>query len=209
MTLPRLQAVVDVEVSERAGWRATDLAHAYLEGGARFLQVRAKNLASGPMLSLCEAVVALAREYHALVIVNDRVDVALLCRAGGVHVGQEDVPPAAARAQLGPGAIVGWSTHSVAQIEAGVGAPVSYLAVGPVFGTATKETGYPAVGLDLVRTAARLAGPVPLVAIGGVTLENARSAIDAGAASVAVISDLLQGSDPTARTRAFLQRLGD
>lgn len=151
--------------------------------------------------------VALARAHDALVIVNDRVDLARVSGAAGVHVGQEDLPPAAARVQLGPGAIVGCSTHSVNQVDAALREPVTYVAVGPVFGTATKETGYDAVGLDLVRAAAGRAGDTPIVAIGGITLETAPAVIDAGAACVAVISDLLTGGDPAARVRAFVRRL--
>ena len=170
------------------------------------LQLRAKELPSGPLLELADAIVALAGGYDAVIIVNDRVDVARVSGADGVHVGQEDLPPATARQQLGSGAIVGFSTHTVEQFEAAVREPVSYIAVGPVFGTSTKETGYSAVGLDLVGSAARRAESIPIVAIGGVTLANAPSAIDAGAASVAVISDLLVGN-PTERVRAFLRIL--
>jgi thiamine-phosphate pyrophosphorylase len=201
-----LHAIVDVGVAAGAGWKPIELARAFLDGGARILQLRAKDLPSGAFLDLSDALVALAGEYDGRVIVNDRVDVARLSGAAGVHVGQEDLPPAAAREQLGPAAIIGFSTHTVAQVEGAVQEPISYVAVGPVFGTATKNTGYSAVGLDLVSAAARLAGPLPVVAIGGVTLENARTAIDAGASSVAVISDLLIG-DPAERVKAFLRNL--
>ena len=202
-----LHAIVDVNVAASAGWKPTELARAFLDGGARVLQLRAKDLPSGAFLDLSEAFVALADEYHARVIVNDRVDVARLSGAAGVHVGQEDLPPAAARVQLGPAAIIGFSTHTVAQVEGALKEPVSYIAVGPVFGTATKDTGYSAVGLDLVSAAARLAArSIPVVAIGGVKLGNARTAIDAGASSVAVISDLLVG-DPVERVKAFLRIL--
>jgi len=145
--------------------------------------------------------------YGALVIVNDRADLASMSGAAGVHVGQEDLPPAMARQLLGRDAIVGVSTHSVSQINVVLREPISYIAVGPVFGTHTKDTGYRAVGLDLVAAAVRLAGGTPVVAIGGITLENAKSVIDAGAASVAVISDLLATNDPAGRTLAYLQRL--
>lgn len=207
--LPRhpLHAIVDVAVASRAGWAPIDLARAFLDGGARVLQVRAKELASGTFLDLCEGLVTLAEGYSASVIVNDRIDVARLSGAHGVHVGQEDLPPAAAREQLGPDAIVGFSTHTVAQLEAAVREPVTYVAVGPVFGTSTKATGYTAVGLDLVSAASRMAGSTPVVAIGGVTLENAPSAIAAGAAAVAVISDLIAGSAPEARVKAYLRAL--
>ena len=197
---------MDVRVADAAGWKPLDLARAFLDGGARLLQLRAKELPSGLLLNLSDALVALADEYEAGVIVNDRVDVARLSGADGVHVGQEDLPPAVAREQLGPGAIVGHSTHSVAQVEVALREPISYLAVGPVFGTSTKDTGYSAVGLELVSAAARLVDPMPVVAIGGVTLDNARSAIDAGAWAVAVISDLLVG-DPAERVKAYLRIL--
>jgi thiamine-phosphate pyrophosphorylase len=126
-----------------------------------------------------------------------------------VHVGQGDLSPTAARRLLGGAAIVGLSTHTIRQIEAAVMEPITYLAIGPVFGSATKDTGYDATGLALVREAVRLAGSLPVVAIGGITLENASSVIDAGAASVAVIGDLLTGADPERRARAFLQTLAD
>jgi len=202
----RLHTIVDVHVASKASWAPIDLARSFLDGGARVLQLRAKDLPSGALLDLADALVAVADHYEAIVIVNDRVDVARLARADGVHVGQEDLPPAIAREQLGPDAVVGFSTHTVPQLEAALREPVSYVAVGPVFGTSTKETGYTAVGLELVSAAARLNGLRPVVAIGGVTLANARSAIDAGASSVAVISDLLVG-DPVERVKAFLRIL--
>ena len=205
-SLSGLHAIVDIRVASNAGWQPLVLTRAFLDGGARLIQLRAKELPSGAFLDLSDALVALANEYEAQIIVNDRVDVARLSGAGGVHVGQEDLPPAVAREQLGPAAIVGFSTHTVAQVEEALREPISYVAVGPVFGTATKDTGYSAVGLDLISAAARLAGSVPIVAIGGVTLENARRAIDAGASAVAVISDLLVG-DPVERVRAFLRIL--
>ena len=207
-SVPKLQAILDVETASRAGWAPADLARAFLDGGARFLQIRAKQFPSGPFLELCDAVVALAAPYEALVIVNDRVDLAQLSGAAGVHVGQDDLPPVAARAQLGADAIVGCSTHSVEQIDAALREPITYLAVGPIFGTRTKETGYRAVGLELVSTAAARAGERPVVAIGGITLETAPAVIEAGAACVAVISDLLTGSDPSARVREFVRRCG-
>lgn len=207
-TLPPhpLHAIVDVHVAAKAGWKPLDLGRAFLDGGARVLQLRAKALPSEPFLDLADSLVALAEEYETGVIVNDRVDVARLCGADGVHVGQEDLPPAVAREQLGPGAVIGYSTHSAAQAETALCEPISYLAVGPVFGTSTKDTGYEAVGLDLVSAVSRMSGSLPIVAIGGVTLASVRSAIDAGASSVAVISDLLIG-DPCERVKAYLRAL--
>jgi len=203
----RLHAIVDVDLADRAGWTPIDLARAFLDGGATLIQLRGKQLSSAAFLDLADAAVRLAHPYRASVIVNDRADVALISDAAGVHVGQDDLPAAAARRLLGETAVIGLSTHTVAQIERAILEPVSYVAVGPVFGTRSKDTGYAAVGLELVDTAARLAGAMPIVAIGGITLDNAPSVIDAGAAAVAVISDLLRGNDPRARTQAFLHRL--
>ena len=207
MPLPRLHAIVDVTASERAGWAPADLARAFLDGGARFLQIRAKQLPSGEFLSLCDRIVAAAGQYDAIVIVNDRVDLARLSGAGGVHVGQDDLPVAAARAQLGVSAIVGTSTHTIEQIDRAIREPVTYIAVGPVFGTTTKDTGYSSIGLPMVSAAAARVTGIPVVAIGGITLDTARAVLDAGASSVAVISDLLAGGDPAGRVAEFLKRL--
>jgi len=148
-----------------------------------------------------------AAESDAAVIVNDRPDLARLSGAAGVHLGQGDVSPRDARALVGADAIVGFSTHTAAQVEAAAGEPVSYLAIGPVFGTATKATGYDAVGLELVRTAVGHARGLPVVAIGGITLDRAPGAIAAGASAVAVISDLLVDRDPSRRVAAYLRAL--
>jgi len=207
--LDPLCAIVDVDAADRAGWRPIDLARAFVNGGARFLQLRAKSMASGPMLDLAAAVVELAHEAGAVVIVNDRADIARLAGADGVHVGQEDLSPSAVRMIAGVDAIVGLSTHTQAQVDRAIRETVSYVAIGPVFGTATKATGYERVGLEMVRDAAGRAGArgLPLVAIGGITLEHAVSVIQAGAASVAVIGDLLATGDPERRVREFLIRL--
>ena len=203
MTLPRLQAILDVDAAGAAGWAVRDLLAAFLDGGAQCIQLRAKQLASEPLLELCELAVREAAPYRAAVIVNDRADLAALSGAAGVHVGQDDLAPAAARALVGADAIVGYSTHTVEQIREAVNEPVSYIAVGPIFGTRSKDTGYEAVGLDRVTAAARIAGRIPIVAIGGITLETAPAVLAAGAASVAVIGDLLVGSDPAGRVAAY------
>jgi thiamine-phosphate pyrophosphorylase len=195
-------------VAAHAGWTPPDLARAYLDGGARLLQIRAKQMPSGTFLDLCDVIVRMAVPYGAAVIVNDRADLAVMANAHGVHVGQEDLAPAHARRLVGPDRIVGFSTHSVPQVEAAIREPISYVAVGPVFGTTTKDTGYSAVGLELVSAAARLAKGVPVVAIGGITIDTAESVLQAGATSVAVIGDLLTQGNPRGRVAAYLQRLG-
>lgn len=210
MPLPsRLYVVCDAAVCERAGWTLVDFASACLDGGARLLQVRAKSASAKALLIAASAIVQRANAAGAVVIVNDRVDVARLAGSAGVHVGQEDLPPAAARGILGEHALVGYSTHTAAQIGNAVAEPISYLAIGPVFGTTTKDTGHAPVGLERVRDAVAAATPrgLPVVAIGGITLERAPAVIAAGAASVAVISDLLAGDGPAARVAAFLRVL--
>jgi thiamine-phosphate pyrophosphorylase len=159
------------------------------------------------LLDLCNDIIAFAVSSNVVVIVNDRADLARMAGARGVHVGQDDIPPAHVRRLLGGDAVIGLSTHTVAQVEAALREPVTYIAVGPVFRTLTKDTGYKAVGLEFVSMAARLAGDVPIVAIGGITLGNAQSVIDAGAAAVAVIGDLLVTADPRGRARDYVQAL--
>jgi thiamine-phosphate pyrophosphorylase len=161
------------------------------------------------LLETAQQLVDLADEAGARVIVNDRADIACLSDAAGVHVGQDDLAPSYVRQLLGPDRTIGFSTHSVTQVDAAVQQPIDYVAVGPVFGTASKHTGYDAVGLALVSEAAARARPCGLdvVAIGGITLERAEEVLRAGATSVAIISDLLSTGDPRARVRAYLDRL--
>jgi thiamine-phosphate pyrophosphorylase len=194
-----------VGVCERRGLDPRGLAEACLRGGARLLQLRDKSAASSARLALAEEMVRLARSAGAQLIVNDRADIARLSGADGVHVGQDDLSVDEARAIVGPDVIVGLSTHDEPQIAAAVRTSATYIAVGPIYGTTTKDTGYSARGLDLVRRAATTGRPV--VAIGGITLERAPEVIAAGAASVAVISDLLVGDNPEQRVRRFLARL--
>lgn len=202
MSLPGFYAVVDAEVASAHGWTLVDLAGAVLDGGATLLQVRGKALSSAALLEMSRRIVEMATPCGASVIINDRADLAVLAGASGVHVGQDDLSPADVRGIVGADAIVGLSTHSTDQIAAASPAPVTYIAVGPVFGTASKRTGYDPVGLDFVSAAAATGRDV--VAIGGITLDRVGAVIAAGATSVAVIADLLTGGHPAARTRAFV-----
>ncbi|HVH25385.1 MAG TPA: thiamine phosphate synthase [Vicinamibacterales bacterium] len=201
--------IVDADVARRFGWTMVDLASAFLEGGASLLQLRAKEAPSGWMLETASAIVERSHQAKALVIVNDRADIARLSGADGVHVGQDDLSPAAVRRVLAADALVGLSTHTDEQVEAALLQPVSYIAIGPVFQTGTKSTGYDSRGLEAVQRAAARAGGrgLPLVGIGGVTLETAPDVLRAGASSVAVIGDLMVGRDPAARVREYLKRL--
>jgi len=165
-------------------------------------------MASGPFLELAIRLKELADAAGATLIVNDRADIARLAGAG-LHVGQEDLAPDAARSIVGNAAVLGLSTHTSAQIDAAVLGPVDYVAVGPVFGTNTKDTGYEAVGFEALRHASEQARPrgLPVVAIGGITLERAVEVVSAGADALAVITDLIAGGDPEARVRAYRERL--
>jgi thiamine-phosphate pyrophosphorylase len=203
--------ICDADVCRRAGWALVDFASACLDGGATCLQVRAKTMGAAAMLEATTAILSHAGASDVLVIVNDRADVARAAGAGGVHVGQEDLAPQDARLTVGADAIVGLSTHTIEQLEGAFAQPISYAAVGPMFGTGTKATGYEPVGLDHLQRAVRRAKgerrSLPIVAIGGITIERAPRAIAAGASSVAVISDLLATGDPASRVRQFLSAL--
>ena len=208
--VPRLYPILDIELCRRRGLEPLEVLAAFLAGGARFLQIRDKAPSTAERLRFAEAAVSRAHAAGAQVIVNDRADIAFLSGADGVHVGQDDLSVDEARRIVGPDAIVGLSTHDEAQIEAAARTSATYIAVGPIYGTETKDTGYTARGLDLVRRAAlRLAdarsgqgAPKPVVAIGGITLERAPEVLAAGASSVAVISDLLR-EDPARMIRLF------
>ena len=202
----RLYPIIDPQVCERHGVDSRDVAAACFDGGARLLQLRVKAGPSSTFLALADAIVALARRYSATVIVNDRADIALMAGADGVHVGQEDLPPDTVRTVFERGAI-GVSTHDDRQIDAGLASAADYIAVGPIYGTGTKDTGYGPRGLDLVRRAAGRGKPV--VAIGGIDLARAPDVIDAGASAVAVISDILATGNVAARVRDYLAVLQD
>jgi thiamine-phosphate pyrophosphorylase len=205
---PRLYAIVDADVCAAAGREPFDVARAFLAGGAQWIQLRCKSMPSGAFLDLANRTLEQSRAANAILIINDRADVAAIARADGLHVGQTDLSVEDSRTVIGASPILGLSTHTPDQWEAAVREPITYMAIGPAFGTGTKDTGYQAIGLEVVAraSAAAAAMDLPTVAIGGITIENAVSVIDAGAASVAVISDLVKG-DPEARCRAFLRIL--
>lgn len=198
-----LYPIIDAECCEARGLDPLAVATSCLRGGARLLQLRVKAGPSAHFLALADDVVRAAGAYRASVIVNDRADIARMSGAAGVHVGQDDLTPSAVREVAGDG-IIGLSTHDRDQVDAALRSAADYIAVGPIFGTSTKDTGYAACGLDLVRYAAGRGKPV--VAIGGIDLDRAPSVIAAGATAVAVITDLLAGP-PEARVEAYLRAL--
>jgi len=179
------------------------LAEAILAGGAALLQLRAKDIATAELVALARAVKARADAAGARLIINDRADVARLVDAAGVHLGQDDLPPAAARAILGPSAVIGFSTHSLDQVAAALGDhAIDYLAFGPIFPTASKRGADPAQGLAAL-TAVRARCPLPLVAIGGIDASTVADVLAAGADAVAVIGAVAAAPDPAAALRAL------
>jgi len=207
--LPALYVICDEAVCAGAGWALPAFAAACVEGGARLVQLRVKTASSRRFFEMTCDIVSRTGRTGAQVIVNDRADIARMAGAAGAHVGQADLSPVDVRRVVGEKAIVGVSTHTAEQVRAALREPVSYIAIGPVFGTTTKDTGYSEVGLDLVREVAGIASSrgIPLVAIGGITLDRARAVLNAGADAVAVISDLLVTGDPAGRVRQFLETL--
>jgi thiamine-phosphate pyrophosphorylase len=182
------------------------IAAAALAGGADMIQLRDKTGSLRDLLPQARSIRALCRSRGALFIVNDRVDLALATDADGAHVGQEDLPAASARRLLGPRRLLGVSTHSLAQAEAARQAGADYIGFGPMFATGTKDTGYEPRGLNALR-GIRRAVSLPILAIGGITLENATLVIEAGAAAPAVISAVVAAADISAAAAAFRQRV--
>ena len=174
-------------------------------GGATLIQLREKHLSPREFYAEAEAALCVARECGVRLIINDRVDLALALRADGVHLGQDDLATEAARRLLGEDAIIGCSTHNIAQAREAARQPVDYIAIGPIYATSTKENPDPVVGLDELRRVREAVGRKPLVAIGGINRENAREVINAGADAIAVISLLLaEPSEIERRTRESL-----
>jgi len=200
VTAPRLYVILDRSV---AGGRDLDaiLAGA-LDGGAEMIQLREKTWPSGTLFPLAQRLRARCRAASVPFIVNDRVDLAVAVDADGVHLGQDDLPPAAARALLKPGMILGLSTHSVEQAKAAQAAGADYVAVGSMFPTATKPE-FQHVGPALARQV-RPVVLVPLIGIGGITPENVGDVIAAGVDGVAVISAVCAAPDPRAAARSFV-----
>jgi thiamine-phosphate pyrophosphorylase len=197
---PPLYAVLDPDQTRARAPLATvrDL----LNGGARLLQLRAKELSSREFLELARQTRALMQPFGCRLIINDRLDIALACGADGVHLGQQDLPLSAARKLL-PHGIIGVSTHHLEQAREAESGGADYIGFGPVFGTTTKDTGYSPRGLEMlreIRTAIRL----PIVAIGGITEGNVSDVWQAGADSAAIISDILRADDPAEKVRRIL-----
>jgi thiamine-phosphate pyrophosphorylase len=203
--LPRVYPLTDVQLS---GLSHAEQVRFLSAGGASVIQLREKRLPPVDFYEQAKAAMEVAKQRGVQLIVNDRVDVALAIGAHGVHLGQDDMPPEAARRLLGPDAIIGYSTHNLEQAVAALQQPVDYIAIGPIFKTSTKSDTFPVLGLEGLRAVRAVMRDLPLVAIGGITQANVREVIDAGADSVAVISALLcDPSDISAATQKFFALL--
>jgi thiamine-phosphate pyrophosphorylase len=207
MVLPRFYPILDTEVALRRGIEPMDAARQILDAGARILQFRHKGFLSREAFTWLEQIAKLVHAADATLVVNDRADLANLFGAA-LHLGQDDLLPSIARRVTGPDAMVGYSTHNEAQLLAACDEPADYLALGPIFGTATKENPDPTVGLDELRRLRPFSNR-PLVAIGGITRAKARQVLEAGADSVAVIGDLFpEDGNISARIKEWLRLLG-
>jgi thiamine-phosphate pyrophosphorylase len=198
ISLPRLYAIADA-----AFGNPVVLARELFDGGARLVQIRNKNASAREFFDQVVAVLKFAPT-DSRVIVNDRADVALLSGAAGVHLGQTDLPPRQIRKILSANQILGFSTHSPIQALEAEQLPVDYIAAGPVFPTSTKTDADPVIGLSGLREICSRSSR-PVVAIGGITMENAHEVFACGAISVAVISDLLKSGDVARRTEEWLR----
>lgn len=188
LELPKIYPITDARIS---GLSHTEQVKRLVAGGASLIQLREKHLTPKEFYEDAKSAVEFAREHGVLILINDRVDIAMALDADGVHLGQTDLAPDRARTLLGHKKIVGFSTHSVAQaLEASL-LGIDYLAIGPVYTTSTKENPDPVVGLDGVRRVRDAIGDLPLVGIGGIRKDNFSEVLRAGADSIAIISDIL------------------
>ncbi|HYR09630.1 MAG TPA: thiamine phosphate synthase [Longimicrobium sp.] len=199
----RLRLIVVTDPECGAGRSVADVVRAALRGGAPAIQLRMKDASAREMAEAARALLAETRAAGALLFINDRVDVALAVGADGAHVGQDDLPVAAARRIAPPGFLLGVSAETEELARAAEEEGADYVGVGPVYRTGSKADAGDAVGTERI---ARVAAAVriPVVGIGGITIGNAAPVLHAGAAGVAVISAVMRADDPEAATRALL-----
>ncbi|HTK36926.1 MAG TPA: thiamine phosphate synthase [Pyrinomonadaceae bacterium] len=201
-TLPKIYPITDVSLS---GISHAEQVERLISGGATLIQLREKHASPRDFFEAAKPAVEIARKNDVKIVINDRVDIARALGADGVHLGQDDLRPDAARHILGPDAIIGYSTHSVEQALRAAVFNIDYIAIGPIFKTTTKEKPDPVVGLDGLGEVKEQLGNIPLVAIGGIDLDNIREVLAAGAESVALVSALIRdAASISATTKGFL-----
>jgi len=207
LSAARFYAILDTGYASAD--RLAEICVAVLAGGADVVQLRAKAATTAQRIELLRALAPLCAAVDVPLICNDDLAAALAVPGVGLHVGQDDLPPVAARAALGPNRVLGLSTHSFAQARAalGLGDELSYFAVGPIYPTDTKPD-YPAVGLELVRAVAALAPTRPWFCIGGINLGNVVDVRAAGAQAVVAVSTILLAKHPEAAVRELRSKMG-
>jgi len=198
---PTLYAILDATSAQPID-SLLSLAQKLANAGVQLIQLRAKHITARQFQEIATALIAAAPK-NVRVIIDDRPDIASLTNSAGVHVGQEDLPVESARQMCPIPQWVGISTHNLEQLKAADRTSADYIGVGPIYPTTTKENPDPVVGLDLIRAARKLTRK-PLVAIGGITIKSASEVFQAGADSVAIISDLRNAPDPAQRAREYL-----
>ncbi len=189
--IPKIYPITDTRIS---GISHSEQVSHLIAAGAKIIQLREKHAAPLDWFADAKKAADLCRKNGVMLIVNDRVDITMAIGADGVHLGQTDLPPDAARRLLGDDAVIGFSTHTLEQVRGAIELPIDYIAFGPVFPTTTKIDPDEVVGLEMLAQVRKITGRIPLVAIGGITFENARSVLDAGADSLAMIGALLAQS---------------
>ena len=201
--LPRFYPILDTLAVHRAGLGLLEAAQALLDAGAGILQLRHKEHFDRTLFETSQRIAAACERHGAIFVVNDRADIAvLLCAA--LHVGQDDLPAEQSRTLIGPDRILGFSTHNEAQLVASNAEPVDYVAIGPMFATGSKQNPDPVVGIEELSRLRPLTAR-PVVAIGGITLENASEVFQAGADSVAVIGDLFAATSLRQRAEEWMR----
>jgi thiamine-phosphate pyrophosphorylase len=203
ITLPPIYPITDKKLARRTAHLS--IIKELVRGGAQLIQVRDKSTPPRELLRDLIRCVEFAQSKGVTLIINDRCDLALCCDAMGVHLGQEDLPPEAARVILGRNKIIGLSAHSIAQIRKSAQLPIQYIGYGPVYATSTKEDALPETGLKNLARACK-ASRLPVVAIGGISLDRVREVLQAGAASVAVISAIMTSKNLALEMERFLQK---
>ena len=204
-SLPKIYPITDVSI--------TNLSHLeqvkrLIAGGAELIQLRDKHSSAQDFYESAQAVMEFVKGKNVKIIINDRVDIALAVKADGVHLGQDDLPPPAARQIMGNNALIGFSTHNVIQATEAVKLPLNYIALGPIFQTSTKENPDKTVGLEGINEVRRVIGNFPLTAIGGIDLKHSRSVLSAGANSLALISQILKSPENiTQITNTFVKQV--
>lgn len=203
IVLPKLYVMLDAALIPSD---ELELALKFADAGVRLLQYRNKSAAPKKVFETSQRLASRLGPRGVSFIVNDRPDIAALTRATGVHVGQDDLDVEAARSVVGRNKWIGVSTHNIEQFRQALTTSADYVAVGPVFPTSTKANPEPTIGVEFIRQIRGLTDK-PIVAIGGITLENAAQVIQFGADSVAVVSDILRTADPVDRARRYLAAL--